>query len=64
MIAFGMNKGSVVLVHVNDVDRVFSRFTVHREKVKMIKYLAAVNVFISFCSELYFKVWRVIDKRP
>ena len=58
----GLSKGSVIMLHMIQLDRVYSRFTIHRDEIKLIKYLPNVCVFVSFCREKYFKVWRCLGK--
>jgi WD40 repeat protein len=58
----GLSKGSVIMLHMIQLDRVFSRFTIHRDEIKLIKYLPNVCVFVSFCREKYFKIWRCLEK--
>ena len=34
------------------------RLTIHREAVNIVKYLSGVRVFVTFCKENNFKIWR------
>ena len=52
----------MIMLHMIQLDRVYSRFTIHRDEIKLIKYLPNVCVFVSFCREKYFKVWRCLGK--
>jgi len=38
-LALGLGKGQVVIVHVAALDKVFCRFTVHRDSIRILKYL-------------------------
>lgn len=61
-LAMGLSKGSVILIHVVQLDRIFSRFTVHRDEIKLIRYLPSVCVFVSYCRENNFMIWRCLAK--
>ena len=58
----GLSKGSVIMLHVIQLDRVYARFTVHRDEIKLIRYLPTVCVFVSVCIEKNFKIWRCLAK--
>lgn len=40
----------------------YSRFTVHRDEIKLIRYLPNVCAFVSVCRERNFKIWRCDPK--
>ena len=61
-VALGLSKGSVIMLHVLQLDRVYSRFTVHRDEIKLIRYLPNVCAFVSVCRERNFKIWRCDPK--
>jgi len=46
-LALGMSKGSVYLIHVNKLNQLYCRFTVHREAVTTIRYLPHTDTFVS-----------------
>jgi hypothetical protein len=54
------------MIHMMQLDRVYSRFTIHRDEIKIIRYLPGIRVFVSFCRERNFKIWRCLnkDKKP
>ena len=58
-IALGMSKGQIILMHVRQLQRVFCRFTIHRAALEFVHYLPQSRCFVSICSELYFKIWRI-----
>jgi hypothetical protein len=60
-LAFGMNKGSIILVHVKKMHQLYCRFTVHREQVTMVRYLEHSDTFVSASSENDLVFWK-IDK--
>lgn len=39
LIALGLSKGTVIFLHVLALNKVFCRFTIHREAIELIKYL-------------------------
>jgi hypothetical protein len=47
----GMNKGGIILLHMTQIDRVFCRFTIHRNSVLQIMYLDKAKVFVSYSSD-------------
>ena len=49
----------MVLLHMAQMDNVFVRLTVHRDAIRLIKYLPKSQVFISFCDEYDIKLWRL-----
>ena len=49
-------------MHVHQLDRVFCRFTIHRNAIMNIKYLPKAKVFLSICSERHLKIWRINNK--
>ena len=42
-----------------DLEKVYSRITVHREAIRFIKYLPSICIFLSVCDELNLKFWRL-----
>ena len=62
LLALGLSKGSVILLHVLQMSKVFCRFTIHRESIELIKYLPKTRMFITFCVEKDLKFWRVINR--
>lgn len=50
-LALGMSKGSIIILHTNKMDQIYSRFTIHREAVVFVRYLPNTKTFISLCSE-------------
>lgn len=57
-VVLGLSKGSVILLHTRQIQRVFVRLTLHREAVINVAYLPNVKLFVSTCKGNYFKVWR------
>ena len=58
-LALGMSKGSVLLLHVNKLQQLYCRFTVHREAVQMVRYLPRSKTFVSVGRELDFLLWKI-----
>ena len=55
----GLSKGCVLIFNTMIMTQVYCRFTVHREAIKIIKYLPKTKCFISLCSEGYLNIWQV-----
>lgn len=51
-----------MFLHVRQLDKVFCRFTIHRNPVMNIKYLPTAKVFLSVCSERHLKIWRINNR--
>ena len=60
---FGLKKGAIQVFHVRQLTQVFCRFTVHREAIRLIRYLSKTKTFVSFCEENNFKVWQILPER-
>jgi hypothetical protein len=58
LVCLGLNKGSVIMLNMRQLQWIFVRLTIHREAITLIRYLSNVVVFCSFCKENNFKVWR------
>ena len=54
-----MNKGSILFLHVERLEYVYCRFSIHRETVDFVRYLPEAKVFVSVCIELNLKVWKI-----
>ena len=61
-IALGLSKGGILFLHVLQLERVFCRFTIHRNSITNIKYLPKAKVFLSICQERHLKIWRINNK--
>ena len=61
-IALGLSKGGILFLHVHQLDRVFCRFTIHRNAIMNIKYLPKAKVFLSICQERHLKIWRINNR--
>ena len=48
-VVLGLKKGAVHVFNVLQLTQVYCRFTVHREAIKIIRYLPKSMTFISFC---------------
>jgi hypothetical protein len=57
-VALGLSKGGVILLHTRQLHNVFVRLTIHRDAITLLKYLPNTQMFVSFCTERYFKLWR------
>lgn len=51
-----------MFVHIGHLEKVYCRFTVHRDAIKVLKYLPKTQVFLSFCQERNLKFWRLNNK--
>ena len=57
-IAFGLDKGSVIFVPIDEPDRVYTRMTVHHEAIRHIKEMPSLKTFITICDEHIMTIWR------
>ena len=64
--ACGMSKGAVILLHVKQLTKLFSKYTVHRGAIRIIKYFTVNKVFLTICDQNFIKIWRPNhkEKRP
>ena len=62
-ILLGLSKGAILLFHVAQLNQLYCRFTMHREKVKIIKYLPNTKTFLSICKEGDLMFWQITDDR-
>ena len=53
----GMNKGMVIFIRVDNLDYVYSRFSIHRQAITHIHELREQRKFISICIDLDLVVW-------
>ena len=58
-IVLGLSKGCVLFFNTLCLTQVFNRFTVHREAIKIIRYLPNTKCYISTCSEGTLNIWRI-----
>lgn len=52
-----------MLFHVSQLDQLYCRFSIHREKVKIIKYLPNTKCFLSVCIEGLLSFWQIGEDR-
>lgn len=62
-IVLGLSKGAILLFHVAQISQLYCRFTLHREKIKFIKFLANTRVFLSVCIEGDMIFWQLTEDR-
>ena len=62
-VVLGLSKGGVLLFHVAQLSQLYCRFAVHREKIKIIKYLPSTKTFLSVCKEGNLIFWQLSDER-
>ena len=62
-IVLGLSKGAVLLFHVWQLNQLYCRFTVHREKIVIIKYLPTTKTFLTICKEGDIIFWQVGEER-
>lgn len=62
-IVLGLSKGAVLLFHVAQLNQLYCRFTVHREKIKQAKYLPSTQTFLTICKEGHLIFWQVGQER-
>jgi len=55
-LAFGMSKGSMVLVNINKINQIYLRLTLHRAAVVKILYLENTNKFLTLCADNFLSV--------
>jgi len=58
-VVLGLSKGAVLLFNAKQLSQLYCRFTVHREKIKAVKYLKNTNCFLSICKEGYLMFWQL-----
>ena len=57
-IAFGLDKGSVIFIPIDEPDRVYTRMTVHHEAIRHIKEMPSQQTFITICDEKIMTIWK------
>lgn len=62
-VVLGLSKGTVLLFHVAQLTQLYCRFTVHRDKIKIIRYLPNTRTFVTVCKEGNFKFWQIAEDR-
>ena len=62
-IILGLSKGAVLLFHCAQLNQLYCRFTVHREKIKQAKYLPSTQSFVTVCKEGHMIFWQVSSER-
>ena len=56
-VVLGLSKGSILLFHYMQLNQLYCRFTVHREKIKNILYLPCTETFLTTCKEGHLIFW-------
>lgn len=51
-----------MFVHIGHLEKVYCRFTVHRDAIKVLKYLPKTQTYMSFCNERNLRIWRLNNK--
>ena len=60
----GLSKGSVIFVKVRDTERIYARFSVHRQEILHLAEIRQQELFVSICSENVLNIWGfVVDER-
>lgn len=62
-IILGLSKGAILLFHCTQLNQLYCRFTVHREKIKQAKYLPSTQSFVTVCKEGHMIFWQVGQER-
>ena len=53
----GFSRGSIVFVSTKDLEKIYARFSFHREAIKAIVELQHKGHFASFCAENILVIW-------
>jgi hypothetical protein len=62
-LALGLSKGTVIFIDVQNLERVYARFSFHRQAINLIKELPKVKKFITTCEEMNIAVWGFSNNR-
>lgn len=57
MIVLGFSKGTFAFVSVHQTDKVYARFSIHRQSIVKIEEMNAKGIFLSICSEFIMNIW-------
>lgn len=57
MIVLGFSKGTFAFVSVHQTDKVYARFSIHRQSIVKIEEMSAKGIFLSICSEFIMNIW-------
>jgi WD40 repeat protein len=57
MIILGFSKGTFAFVSVHQTDKVYARFSIHRQSIVKIEEMNIKGVFLSICSEFIMNIW-------
>lgn len=55
MIVLGFSKGTFAFVSVHKTDKVYARFSIHRQAIQKITQMS--SVFLSICAEMILNIW-------
>jgi WD40 repeat protein len=55
MIVLGFSKGTFAFVSVHKTDKIYARFSIHRQSIQKITQMS--SVFLSICSEMILNIW-------
>jgi len=56
-LVFGLSKGTVIFISLENLEQIFSRFSIHRQSVEQIYEMKQSKNMISVCSELSLCIW-------
>lgn len=53
----GLSKGSVIFVKLDQIELIYARFSVHKQKIEHIQELKGQNCIMTMCEEKELKIW-------
>ena len=53
----GLSKGTVVFVHVESLEQIYARFSVHRQGIDHLWEIKQSKCLVSMCTELVLNIW-------
>ena len=57
MIILGFSKGTFAFVSVEQTDKIYARFSIHRQAIVRIEEMNIRGLFISMCAEFSLNIW-------
>eukprot|EP00347_Sterkiella_histriomuscorum_P010595 403375671 len=59
-LVFGLSKGTVVFISVDNLELIYSRFSIHRQAIEQIYEIKQYHKMVTLCQELSFNIYRPI----
>lgn len=54
---FGLSKGAVIFVRLDNLEYIYARFAVHRQEIRQLTEIRSQNRMISMCAEFKLAIW-------